>query len=623
MMNIMFMLAKEYHKGMPAPRSDPECLPPLGWLASEKYDGYRARWMGKNQEKDEKIFLSRAKNIFNAHELFKLAMPDENLDGELWVGRENFQMMGVVRKKIPILEEWKHVQYIVYDLPDMKKPFSERIKALRKIVRENKERWDKLVSTLPKEFQIECPLKMAKQTLIESEEQMKKLYKDILDKGGEGIMIKDPDSFYEDKRSNKMLKVKPDFEEEALIVDFKLGKGKNKGILGSFICAPLTNMDTYHLRDKDPNHEFSISGMDDSVRNNYEETHPIGTVVSIIHSGKTDGGKPRFARYVRKRDDIIIKDEIENPTVQKRNDVIFILKKISDYEKANGEAFKANSYLKVISELKKFKDDSYLTEANIRDIRGVGDAIFKKIDQIIKTGSCTLYDKIKNIVDPREVLLNVHGIGPKRANELVKMGINSIEDLRKKKEYLNDKQKIGLQYYEELLQKIPHGEIVNHERHLKNFLKKTDKNAELTIAGSYRRNKEESGDIDVLLKCEKRETFTKFIKKLVNQGYLVEELALGNKKYNGICKLGRNGIGRRIDIMYTKPEEYPFAILYFTGSGEFNQMMRKLVNDKGYTMNEYSIKHSDTKQKVDHTFTVEKDIFDFLEMGYVEPWQRL
>ena len=61
------------------------------------------------------------------------------------------------------------------------------------------------------------------------------------------------------------------------------------------------------------------------------------------------------------------------------------------------------------------------------------------------------------------------------------------------------------------------------------------------------------------------------LKKLVNQGYLLEELFLGNKKYNGICKLGRKGIGRRIDIMYTKPEEYPFAILYFTGSGEFNQ----------------------------------------------------
>lgn len=617
------MLAKEYHKGMPAPRSDPEFNPPVGWLASEKYDGYRARWMGKMKDKDEKVFLSRAKKLFNAHDLFKLAMPDENIDGELWVGRENFQMMGVVRKKVPILEEWKHVQYIVYDLPDLKKPFSERIKELNQIVKENKERWDSIVSTLPEEFQIECPLKMAKQTLIESEEQMDKLYKDILKKGGEGLMIKDPDSFYEDKRSNYMLKVKPEFDEEAEIVDFKLGNGKNKGILGSFICAPLTNMDTYHLRDKDPNHEFSLSGMDDNVRNNYETTHPIGTVVSITHSGKTDGGKPRFARYVRKRDDIIVKDQVENPSIEKRNDVIFILKKISDYEKANGEAFKANSYLKVISELKKFKDDSDLKEANIRGVRGVGDAIFKKIDQIIKTGSCPLYDKIKNIVDPREVFMNVHGIGPKRANELVKMGITSIEELRKKKDYLNDKQRIGLQYYEELIQKIPHEEIVKHERHLKTFLKKTDLNAELTIAGSYRRNKSESGDIDVLLKCEKRETFTKFIKKLVNQGYLVEELALGNKKYNGICKLGRNGIGRRIDIMYTTPEEYPFAILYFTGSGEFNQMMRKMVNDKGYTMNEYSIKHSDTGKKVDHVFTEEKDIFKFLEMGYVEPWQRL
>ena len=622
-MNIKFMLAKEYHKGMPAPRSDPEFNPPVGWLASEKYDGYRARWMGKMKDKDEKVFLSRAKKLFNAHDLFKLAMPDENIDGELWVGRENFQMMGVVRKKVPILEEWKHVQYIVYDLPDLNKPFSDRITTLKKIVKENKERWDSIVSTLPEEFQIECPLKIAKQTLIESEEQMDKLYKDILTKGGEGLMIKDPDSLYEDKRSNYMLKVKPEFDEEAEIVDYKLGNGKNKGILGSFICAPLTNMDTYHLRDKDPNHEFSLSGMDDTVRNNYETTHPIGTVVSITHSGKTDGGKPRFARYVRKRDDIIVKDQVENPTLKKRNEVIFILKKISDYEKANGEEFKANSYLKVISELKKFKDDSDLTEANIRGIRGVGDAIFKKIDQIIKTGTCSLYDKIKNIVDPREVFMNVHGIGPKRANELVKIGINSIEELRKKKEYLNDKQMIGLQYYEELIQKIPHEEIVKHERHLKTFLKKTDPNAELTIAGSYRRKKSESGDIDVLLKCEKRETFTKFIKKLVIQGYLVEELALGNKKYNGICKLGRKGIGRRIDIMYTKPEEYPFAILYFTGSGEFNQMMRKMVNDKGYTMNEYSIKHSDTDKKVDHVFTEEKDIFKFLEMGYVEPWQRL
>jgi len=109
----------------------------------------------------------------------------------------------------------------------------------------------------------------------------------------------------------------------------------------------------------------------------------------------------------------------------------------------------------------------------------------------------------------------------------------------------------------------------------------------------------------------------------VNQGYLVEQLALGPKKYNGICRLGRKGSGRRIDIMYTTPAEYPFAILYFTGSGDFNQLMRKEVNKKGLTMNEYGIKDSETGISPPNEFIVEKDIFDFLEMEYVEPWQRL
>ena len=82
-------------------------------------------------------------------------------------------------------------------------------------------------------------------------------------------------------------------------------------------------------------------------------------------------------------------------------------------------------------------------------------------------------------------------------------------------------------------------------------------------------------------------------------------------------------MGRRIDIMYTTPYEYPFAILYFTGSGDFNQLMRKEVNKKGLTMNEYGIKDSVTGVSVDNVFVVEKDIFEFLEMDYVEPWQRL
>ena len=75
--------------------------------------------------------------------------------------------------------------------------------------------------------------------------------------------------------------------------------------------------------------------------------------------------------------------------------------------------------------------------------------------------------------------------------------------------------------------------------------------------------------------------------------------------------------------MYTKPSEYPFAILYFTGSGEFNVRMREDALKQGYTMNEYSIKHSDSGEIVDKTFHTECEIFKFLGYEYLNPEDRL
>ena len=122
-----FMLAKSFEKGMKPPRNDPNCKPPEDWWASEKFDGYRARYMGKG----DKVFLSRQQKVFNAPDWFRLAMPPkQNLDGELWIGRNDFQSMGTVRKKDPDPKEWMNVKYVVYDMPLLDMPFSERIKEL-------------------------------------------------------------------------------------------------------------------------------------------------------------------------------------------------------------------------------------------------------------------------------------------------------------------------------------------------------------------------------------------------------------------------------------------------------------------------------------------------------------
>ena len=124
--------------------------------------------------------------------------------------------------------------------------------------------------------------------------------------------------------------------------------------------------------------------------------------------------------------------------------------------------------------------------------------------------------------------------------------------------------------------RIPYDEITNHETYLKSVLQEVDPTAELTIAGSYRRKKNDSGDIDMLINTpsvKNNSVYNKFMDVLFQKGYLLEELSRGPKKFMGISKLD-DGIGRRIDIMYTKPQEYPFAILYFTGSMEFNVKMR-------------------------------------------------
>ena len=116
--------------------------------------------------------------------------------------------------------------------------------------------------------------------------------------------------------------------------------------------------------------------------------------------------------------------------------------------------------------------------------------------------------------------------------------------------------------------------------------------------------------------------YKKFIHVLEKDGYLYETLAKGTKKYFGMGKLHDCLTFRRIDIMVTKPQEYPFAVLYFTGSKEFNTLMRQHALDRGLSMNEYSLKHIDTKEPVDHVFETERDIFDYLEYTYVDPWKR-
>lgn len=608
MSSLKFMLAKDYIQG----KHDV-----MGWYMSEKFDGYRACYCPKDKQ-----FYSRQNKPFQAPEWFLRAMPPRLMDGELWIGRSMFQEMGTVRKKVPIDEEWLNITFQVYDMPEHPGTFKERIQELSKIVQLAQAKWKRFREEFPYPFnKLPCPLVLAKQTPVQSMEQMSQVYKQVLELGGEGIMLKDPESNYEGKRSSLLLKYKPNFDEEAIIVDYKPGQGKYTGMLGGFICKPLINHDTYMSIDEDEDHVFAISGMDDSVRKTYKKTHPIGTIISYEHSGKTNKGKPRFGRYTRIRTDITVKEHTHDDIDVLKQRIIPILKDLGTHCKNNGEGFKASAYFKAITGIQSLPE---LTETSIRSVKGIGSSLSQKIMEIINTGTCSAYEKIKHVTDCKQDLLLISGVGPKKASELVKLGITSIDSLRNHPELntlLNDKQLIGLKYYEDILERIPQSEIVNHEIYLKKVLHQLDSQAELTIAGSYRRRAKDSGDIDILLKGTPA-LYKKFIHVLEKDGYLYETLAKGTKKYFGMGKLHDCLTFRRIDIMVTKPQEYPFAVLYFTGSKEFNTLMRQHALDRGLSMNEYSLKHIDTKEPVDHVFETERDIFDYLEYTYVDPWKR-
>lgn len=224
-------------------------------------------------------------------------------------------------------------------------------------------------------------------------------------------------------------------------------------------------------------------------------------------------------------------------------------------------------------------------------------------------------------------LEKVAGIGPSKAKELYQNhNIKSITDLQKNLHLLNEKQKIGMKYYSTSQLRIPRGEIKRHQEFFQEVIdnNKYCKDLKFQICGSFRRGLKDSGDIDVLVTHpeDEREEFTEFVESLMTEGYITDTLAFGDKKFMGYGKMfKKDDIPRRIDIIYCSPEEYPFAVLYFTGSGSFNVKMREYISKKGYKLNERNLVHLKSGKEVSG-ISSEEDIFNFFGLQFVKPEDR-
>lgn len=315
--------------------------------------------------------------------------------------------------------------------------------------------------------------------------------------------------------------------------------------------------------------------------------------------------------------------------IDKKDIIIKELEILSKKELIEKNFFKVRAYNKVIDQLKSLK---FITKMDdIKEVTGIGKKIREKIEEILKTGKLKAAEKARKLKDIGiyEELLKIHGIGVSKAEELIKIhNIKTIEELKikmqKNPNILNDKQKNGLKYYEDIQLRIPREEIDKHLKKIKNITKGIDDDLIIKGVGSYRRQEIDSGDIDLLItttESKKIKTLEKFIDKLKEYEYLVADFAKGKKKYMGICQLNEKMPYRRIDILMTSYDEYPYALLYFTGDFDININLRKKATELGYKLNEYSLKSLSEQNNLPKLYT-EKEIFNFLGYKYLKPRLR-
>lgn len=237
------------------------------YLVSEKFDGVRAIWDGKQ-------LRFRSGNLIHAPEWFLDALPAQPLDGELWLGRGQFERLsGMVRRETPVDDEWRQVRYLIFELPGGEGHFRERAGRIERLVAEVGVPW----------------LQSVRQESVTDTAGLQARLAKVLKAGGEGLMLHLADAPYESGRSDTLLKVKPWLDAEAVVVGHLPGKGKYVGQLGA-------------LRVQSPDgRQFSLgSGFTDAQR---RDPPPVGATVTYRYRELSASGLPRFASFLRVRDE--------------------------------------------------------------------------------------------------------------------------------------------------------------------------------------------------------------------------------------------------------------------------------------------------------------------------------
>lgn len=252
-----------------------------GWLASEKLDGVRAYWDGRD-------LLSRNGKILAAPEGWSAHFPPFALDGELYTARGEFEkIQSIVMDKTPNVTAWSEIKFYVFDVPEASGGLLERLSELEKFILQNPQAGQNL--------------KIIKQVKVKDNAEFEAFAEAVITKGGEGAVVREPNVPYERKRSKNALKYKKFKDAECEVTAINAGTGKYAGLMGSVTCKSLGAAGSNPDEQIPHGVKFKVgSGFSDLQRANPPK---IGSIITYKYQNLTAKGLPRFPIFLRVRED--------------------------------------------------------------------------------------------------------------------------------------------------------------------------------------------------------------------------------------------------------------------------------------------------------------------------------
>jgi DNA polymerase (family X) len=295
--------------------------------------------------------------------------------------------------------------------------------------------------------------------------------------------------------------------------------------------------------------------------------------------------------------------------------------------------FKTRAYANAARTLETLPEplEKLIAENRLGQIKGIGEALQKKICELVATGRLAYYDDLKASV-PESLLglLQIPGLGPKKVKILwEQLGITNMEQLEKfcqegKVAVLDG---FGEKTQTKILEGIKFRCQYASRHHLSSALAAAEPMLDqlrghpdvirCSMAGSVRRQKEIIGDVDFLASSKKPNAVIEFFVQLPG---IICVNAKGETKASVVLEGGIQA-----DLRVVSDHEFPFALAYFTGSKEHNIVMRQRAIQRGLRLNEYGLFRSDEETR-DPALLVscatEEEIFARLDLSYVPPELR-